>query len=133
MLHFYFPLKGIKRHVSKTLAMKLKNRGLVSMIVRRAQQLATDSAATNRLKITLGRIRLGGYFLIEISSPFSLPEVSDRLLLSQPERAIFLTPDKTTLFLAALECHIEALPGTQDELGEIKNGIRPATRHDFLS
>ena len=80
MLHFYFSLKGIKRHVAKTLSMELENRGLISVIIRRSQKLPADSAPTDSLKITLGRLSIGDYLLIEISSPFCLPEMSDRLL-----------------------------------------------------
>ena len=80
MLHFYFSFKGIKRHVAKTLAMKLEDCGLVSVIVRRPQKLPANSTLPDSLKITLWRLSIGDDLLIEISSPFCLPEMSDRLL-----------------------------------------------------
>ena len=79
VLHFYFFPEGIKRHIAKALAMKLNNRSLVSVIVRRSQKFSADSAPTNSLEITLGRLSIGDYLLIEIPSPFCLPEMSDRL------------------------------------------------------
>ena len=81
-------------HVGETLAVQAAQVDLIGMEIRRAEPLAGDAAAGDRLEVSGRRIDLDGFLLDELIAQFGLPKMADGFLAGEENGLIELAAEQ---------------------------------------